>query len=269
MGLIIIPPPDDGGGGVVDGPVAAYAYELTGAYTTADSLELKVARLAALTEAFQAGDSLDQQLTIIVELTEETTVGDSTELTASLLAELLDSVNIYGLFKTVLKDANGDVISDGSATWVLNTEGEQPISEYDNYNFNSLTYYQGQLYGTDDTGLYTLSGADDAGSAITAELSSLMLDFGTSRQKRMRSAYLGYTSDDQLVLKVRSVSDGQLYERWYTACPATATAPREGRINVGLGMRSRYWQFELTNVNGCDFEIDQLELYPLVLTRRV
>jgi hypothetical protein len=40
-------------------------------------------------------------------------------------------------------------------------------------------------------------------------------------------------------------------------------------VEVGQGLRSRYWQFELTNVDGGDFELDVLELYPLFLGRRV
>jgi hypothetical protein len=145
-----------------------------------------------------------------------------------------------------------------------------PISEYDNFTFNSMTQFKDKFYGTTDAGLYMMGADTDDSAPITAELSSLMLDLGSSRMKRIRSAYLGYTASNQLVLKVRAVSDGQLSEHWYKARPvAIADAPREGYVRVGQGLRSRYWQFELTNVGGGDFEIDQLELYPLFLNRRV
>ena len=263
MGLIIIqPPPDpgDGDGEVVDGVQAAYAQELTDAYTAGDSRSVAVKRIAQLLESISVASSITNILTILVDIDESVTIDDSTELTAQLFAELLDQVNIYSLVKT-----NADIAQG----WVMNTEGALPLSEYNNFEFNSLAEYKGVLYGTSDTGLYTMSGDDDAGTSITAELSSMMLDFGSSRQKRIRSAYLGYTSTNELVLKVRSVSDGQLTEYWYKARPTSAAAPREGYMRVGQGLKSRYWQFELTNVDGGDFEVDQLELYPLFLGRRI
>lgn len=98
----------------------------------------------------------------------------------------------------------------------------------------------------------------------------MMLDFGTSRMKRIRSAYLGYTATNELVMRVRAVSQGELSEHWYKATHTkTPNAPDGGYMPVGQGLKSRYWQFELTNIDGGDFEIDQVELHPLVLNRRV
>lgn len=245
-----------------DSVFAAQAYRLMSniEITDTDLLELKFTYLAELADEIEVAGNFQNTLTIMVEETAELQAFDSIELNRRLLAELFDTVEVYSLLKTPAQ------LSQGVA---VNLEGSMPISEYDNFVFNSMAYFKGTLYGASDAGLFALDADDDEGVPITAELGSLMLDFGTSRQKRIRSAYLGYTSENELVLKVRSVSDGQLFEHWYKACPVTADAPREGRIHVGQGMRSRYWQFELTNVDGGDFEIDQLELYPLPLTRRV
>ena len=217
-------------------------------------------RVAELLEEVTVAATTQNTLTILVEETAALQAADTVQLTAKLLAELADEVNVHSLLKTPSEIAQG---------WILNTEAAMPISEYDNFKFDSLTQFKGVFYGTSDSGLYVMGADTDAGEPIMSELSSMMLDFGTSRQKRMRSAYLGYTSESELVLKVRSVSDGQLFEHWYKASPITAAAPRGGRISVGQGLRSRYWQFELTNVDGGDFEIDQLEMHPLFLGRRV
>ena len=80
---------------------------------------------------------------------------------------------------------------------------------------------------------------------------------------------MGYTSTGKLVLKVRSVDEGKMTEKWYSATPRVADAPREKVMQPGRGLRSRYWQFELANVDGADFVIDHLELYPVILGRRV
>lgn len=255
----VIPAPGSGGG---DGGEtgASYAVTLSEALQGAAAIESATQKLAMILEAMTIDATLQETLTILADVSDELFAGDSTQMTASLLAELFENVNVYSLLKTT---------SDMAQGWVMNTEGAMPVSEYDNFEFNSLTTYDGVMYGTTDDGLYEMGADNDAGTGITAEMSSLMLDMGTSRMKRIRSAYLGYTSGGDLVLKVRSVSDGQLSEHWYKAREATAEAPREGYVQVGQGLKSRYWQFELTNVDGADFEIDQLELHPLFLGRRV
>ena len=225
-----------------------------------ESSDTVVTRLAQLLDVIGISTEFQNILTIVVEETAALQAADSVELTAQLFAELIDDVDVFSFLKTP-----ADVVQG----WVMNTEGALPISEYDNFLFNSLTQFDGQLYGTNDAGLYALTGDTDAGTEIAAQLKSMMLDFGTSRLKRMRSAYLGYTSTGDLVLKVRSVDDGQLSEHWYKACPVAADAPRTSRVLVGQGLRSRYWQFELVNVNGADFEIDHLEMHPLITNRRI
>jgi len=154
--------------------------------------------------------------------------------------------------------------------WVLNTEGNMPVSEYDNYVFNSLAYSPDEMLGCTDQGLYTLDGEKDAGADINAEITSLMLDFGTSKLKRMSTAYMGYTSDGQLLLRVRSVDQGQFVENWYEGRnTGIQTPPGQNRMKIGKGLRSRYWVFELVNIDGSDFELDKVELYPIVLQRRI
>jgi len=259
MGFVIITP-GDGDGEPNTGPAAAYVETPESAMTVVDATSMKIARVAALLDSVNIASAFENVLTIVIEDTAALAAGDTIELSSQLLVELLDVVDVYALIKTPSDIAQG---------WVMNTEGTQPISEYDNFEFNSVTTFKKEFYGTSDAGLYVLNADDDAGTNITSELSSLMLDMGTSRMKRIRSAYLGYTAENDLVLKVRSVSDGQLSEHWYKGCEVVSDAPREGLVQVGQGLKSRYWQFELTNVDGGDFEIDQLELHPLFLGRRV
>lgn len=242
-----------------DSSVAATGLTTTDSLQAADSNLAAVVRLAQFLEAITVTDNYENVLVLVAQ--DSFSAADSNQINATLLAEILEETDIYTLFKTPSE------ITQGVA---MNLEGAQPISEYDNFSYNSLTYYNGKFYGASDTGLYELSGNDDAGTAITARLQSLMLDFGTSRQKRVRSAYLGYTSSGELILRVKSVTQGKLTEDWYKARKADAAdAPQANIMHVGQGLRSRYWQFELTNVNGADFEIDLLEMYPIFLGRRV
>lgn len=219
-----------------------------------------IARVIELLDSVLVEATPEVKLTIVVRESSAILAEDSVELSARLLASLVDSVGIFALLKTPSEIAQG---------WAVNTEGAMPVSEYDNFNFNSLAEYKGVVYGTSDEGLYVMGADDDAGTPIAAELTSLFLDMGTSRMKRIRAAYLGYTSTGDLVMKVRSFACGQLTENWYKAKTAGTEAPHGGRMLVGQGMKSRYWQFELVNINGADFEIDQIELYPIMLNRRV
>lgn len=243
-----------------DDVYAAVARVVLDGATTADTVAETARYLNLLAETLTVGDTSDLQRLVLVEALDSVQAAGSVEITAQYLAELLSQARVYALMTS-----NADVAQG----WVMNTEGAMPVSEYDNFKFTSLTWYRGALWGTLDDGIYQLAGDTDAGTAIQAEVASLLLDFGTGRQKRVRSAYLGYTAKGGLVLKVRAVEGGEMTEHWYAATPTQADAPREGVMAVGQGLRSRYWQFELANVDGADFEIDHIELFPVILGRRV
>lgn len=203
-----------------------------------------------------------QEFTLIVGVQEtlEADAGDSVQALGHYFNNVKDMAGAWVTFKV-----KGEVIQG----WVMNVEGERPVSEYRGFDFNSFACIGGRYFAAGDEGLYTLGADSDDGAPIDAHVRSMMLDFGSTRQKRVVAAYLGYTAEGNVVLKVRSVDDGRLTEHWYRAQEVTADAPREGYKPLGRGMKSRYWQFELANVDGADFELDKLELYPLQLGRRV
>jgi len=259
MGFVIIQPPGDGEPN--DGPTAAYVREVTETPTATDTLAEAILALVALTDSISVTDSTQIVLTIAVIVQEDASVADSLQLDATLFQNIREYVEVLALIKTPAELAQG---------WVLNTEGSMPISEYSNYTFNSMAYSPDEMLGCNDNGLYILDGDTDAGTDIDAHITSLMLDFDTTRLKRMSAAYIGYTSTGQLLLKVRSEEQGVYAERWYEAREDTAQpAPSQNRMKIGKGLRSRYWTFELTNVAGSDFELDKVELYPIVLDRRI
>ena len=94
-------------------------------------------------------------------------------------------------------------------------------------------------------------------------------NLGSGLKKRVPRAYIGYTSDGTLLLKTITTQTGQKIERWYQLGEHTADAPYQGRVKMARGVDSVYWQFELTNIDGADFEIDTLQLYPVAITRRI
>jgi hypothetical protein len=84
------------------------------------------------------------------------------------------------------------------------------------------------------------------------------------------SAYIGYTSDGGVVLKAIVTSrSGEKHEHWYKVTDQTATDVREGRIKLGLGLKSVYWQFELANIDGSSLNVDTIQLHSIALDRRI
>jgi hypothetical protein len=191
---------------------------------------------------------------------ETVNVNDVAGVFQALTVALSEGINVALTLET-----EGDVYD----AWVLNTQTAAAY-QYSNFNFNSFAEFEGKYYGCAETGIYLLEGDDDAGTAISSSLRTGMTNLGTGLQKRITSAYLGYRSDGQMVLKVVSVNEaGQKIEWWYEQVDQDAPAMRSGRIKVGRGLKSVYWAFEISNKDGADFELDVVELYPMVLERRL
>lgn len=158
---------------------------------------------------------------------------------------------------------------------VLNADTLAP-SEYTNFPFNSFGKMGSTNLGATDTAIYALTGDDDDGIGIDAVVRTGLINFGTTQFKRVPRAYLGYTSDGALVLKTIGTGGtadgtgrGTKVERWYELTPRTADAPATARIKLGRGVKATYWQFELTNKDGADFDVAEIKLLPVVLSRRV
>lgn len=193
----------------------------------------------------------------------------SSESLVSLLTDTSQFSSVYNevgdtiLFVGALGIDNEDYI-----VWAVHPQ-YPAATEYENYEFNSFAQVGSTYLGAAYDGIYELSGSNDAGANIAAVVRTGLLDFGASQLKQVTRAYLGYTSDNRLILKTIATDGGQKTERWYELRDKTADDIREARIKLGKGVKSRYWQFELINTDGGDFEIDQLQLLPLMLSRRV
>jgi len=186
---------------------------------------------------------------------------DTYDVTSAMSAVASDGVNFVTAFNV-----------DGEAYIgvVMNTQN-QAVTEYGNFDFNSMAYLGGnKYYGAKADGIHELDGSDDAGSQIDALLSTHLMNFGSQEWKRVERAYLGLRNDGPMVLKtiVRDDATGERKEYWYELTE-TSEAARIERIKVGKGLKSHLWQFELHNNEGSDFDLDSLEFVPIVLSRRV
>lgn len=150
---------------------------------------------------------------------------------------------------------------DGVTTWVMNTR-TAAVTEYDNFAFNSFARMGVKYIGASDAGLYELLGDGDDGTDVIATIKSGLAQWGGTHLGSIKAAYLATRGGGDFVLRIFS-GDGKTYN--YSV---TANAARTTRVNIGKGLRARYFAFELIST-GQDFDLDMLEFIPLIAQRRV
>lgn len=226
-----------------------------GAVLTSHIRQRVAALDALLLDAIAAGGA---RISAVVEDTLR--LGDTPASTAEMLAHLRETVGFAVSIRL------GD---DLYLAWVVNTE-TRAATQYENFPFNSFAELGGRYFAAADDGIYLLGGEDDDGEAIRARLRIGLSNLGTGKEKRMPAMYWGYRADGDLVLKVVTTEpSGEKVENWYALRPRGAGDMREGRVQIGRGLKSVYWDFEVANIDGADFELDSLELFPMILDRRV
>lgn len=232
----------------------------------ADTLELSDAVMASATQYMQLLEQLrladvprgTALLSALV--SERLALGDELTTTAQLLKLLREAMAL----RVEVQDGDAPFVA-----WVLNAESRAAWT-YDNWPFNSYAEIDGHHYAAGPTGIVELGGDDDDGEAIAARLRTGLSNLGTGRMKRVESAYLGYTTDGQIGLAVTITSPtGEKAEHRYLMRVQPAQAMREGRVKVGRGLKSVFWQLEVHNVDGADFELHDLQLLPMILDRSV
>lgn len=186
------------------------------------------------------------------------------KLSAAGVEVCVGSVNLT--FPMLLLQATGTTATSGaSSAIVMHLEGKA-LSTYENYGFNSLTSFNGVYLGASASGIFALAGATDAGVAIDAVLRVGTTDFGTAKLKRIERAYVGYRADGEMELRV--ITDDDTTRRY--RMKSTGKAGIHGNhVRIGKGVEARYWQFEIANVNGADFQLNCLEVKPTRMGRRV
>jgi len=257
---------------IADRRIVGYSDELVELVRAEDELAVFAQYMAALNDVITAADAWTVQRMVIVQVADAAEIADSSVSLQTFIELIADGAEVLVFSKTIGGvTANGWLLTGRAEVTGLavNTEGMMPASVYTNYEFNGLAFGNGIMLGGNDEGLFLLEGDTDDGDEFVPYIQTLKIDFGTSRQKRVRAAYVGYTGDGRVILKVRTGTRGKLVEDWYEATLEDAYESADGvMVDVGHGLKSRYWQFTLAQIDGTEFEVDQLELYPVALRRR-
>lgn len=153
-------------------------------------------------------------------------------------------------------------------TYALQTE-RLALTQYTNFPFNSFAVFGGRYLGASSDGIFELTGDTDNGTAIAATARFGITDMGTSMLKRVNSVYVGYRAALGKRALLLRVTTNETQQRDYGVKPSISAGLHTTRVDLGLGVESRYWQFELRNRDGADFSVDTVDVAVTPLRRRL
>lgn len=140
------------------------------------------------------------------------------------------------------------------------------LTEYTNFPFNSLAAFNGAYLGASAEGLFVLGGDTDNAALINAVARVGITDFGTSFLKRIDRCYVGYRTNGNLIVRVFT---DEINVRDYLITAYGKGGLHGNHTRIGKGLAARYWQFEIRNQNGTQFQLNAIELKPTHLRRRI
>ena len=185
-------------------------------------------------------------------------------------ANLASQADAIAMIRDAVGFAMSLAIDDGQyIAWVMNTESKG-LTRYTQYPHNSFGKIGGRYVGCAADGLHWLDADDDNGEDIHAVIRTGLDALGTRRAKRLPEAFIGYTSDGTLLLRVIQTGEqsGRLEEAIYRLPVRPAESKRENRFKVGKGLKAVDFAFVIENVDGADFDLSSIEFRPIYLARR-
>lgn len=233
--------------------------DITDSVAIADILANKLKAYHAIFEPIVMADSMQCKARFVIPVVDGFAVADLADSKAIMFNAITEGV----AFAAAL-----DVEGGNYYAWVVDAES-RAAWHYDNFGFNSFGELGGYYIGAMHDGVYELEGDDDAGVNIDAVLRTGLMNFGTSAIKRPSVMYVCAKRDGDLVAKVFMVAeDGGLESHWYRLEGGPATAIRADRVEPDGGLESVLLQFELINIDGADFDIDEMRVLAVALNRR-
>lgn len=142
----------------------------------------------------------------------------------------------------------------------------QALTTYSGVPFNALARFNGVYLASGPGGLFVLEGGTDDGALIDAAVRLGTTSFGSMQLKRVDAMYVNYRADGDLALKV-IIDEHEEYD--YTLVAHGHDTLTTERVKLGRGAKGTYWQFEITNLDGADFDFDRIEPREQALSRRL
>lgn len=155
---------------------------------------------------------------------------------------------------SVILDADGRKVAEGLAL-CMNTKNFS-MTEYDNYGYNSLFEFNGKIFGATSTGIHELTGDTDNNNPVLWRFKIGKIDLEKNIKTKARYIWLSYRSSGDLIL---TIDDGE--NQYEYDVESYKQIDNAVRIKIGKGLRNRFVQIELENVNGASMTFDHLRLF--------
>lgn len=144
----------------------------------------------------------------------------------------------------------------GQIAWQMNTE-TAAANWHTNFMFDSIAQYGNTVLAVAPDGVYVLEGDTDNTTAIPATVQTGFMDFDDKKVKRFGGVFFGLRGSS---LRLSLEPFGALAPSEYDMPAKTTMSPGSNRIVPGKGLVSRYWRMTFKNIDGGDFDIDNIEL---------
>ena len=143
-------------------------------------------------------------------------------------------------------------------------------TQYSNFNFNSMTVFNGMVLAAGDTGFFHIcTGDDDAGSQIDAYFIPYTVDFNDDHPKRLRRVYIGGQLEGGMNLTVTGNGDSINGPQAIEHNADEVNQVKMFSMDRGVGLKWVYADFKFENVAGSFFAIDSINaVYSLHARRR-
>lgn len=152
----------------------------------------------------------------------------------------------------------------GQIAWQMNTE-TSAANWHTNFMFDSIAQYGNTVLAVAPDGVYVLEGDTDNTTAIPATVKTGFMDFDDHKVKRFGGIFFGLRGSS---LRLSLEPFGAISPSEYDMPAKTTVSPGSNRIVPGKGLVSRYWRMTFKNVDGGDFDIDNIELDVASSTQR-
>lgn len=149
------------------------------------------------------------------------------------------------------------------------------VTFYKTYPFNSFAQIGDNYFAAGPSGFYKLeidpavTNGDFDGTTLQP-IDALFRfgenDFGSEMQKRVSDCYAAMRAESAMTVRVY-VDEADPLE--YTLDPVNTATVKQRRVPIGKGAKGKYWQFEVENNAGGNFDFDTINIAAVPLSRRL
>lgn len=225
--------------------------------TVSDSATGRLRAASLVTETAFASELVqDERVSTIDMLTASARIHD--ELVGVLHALDIVTETAEVMDKVIQADGqHGQAWTTNPRTWAT--------SRYAPFTFQSVTVINGIPYGTNDDGVYALTGGTED---IAASITTGKIDVGSGSIVHPLAAYIEYELDGTAQMDVTQTQSGTAEKYTYLLPNENADELTNGRFVFGRGLRGRHFSFEL-RLNGTKGSINDMSLEVAQTKRRV